>query len=100
MQWHQIFLAGLFIVAGVNHFRSPKMYLKIIPNSFPNKNFINQSSGFLEIVAGTLLLFDGTQRIGAFGIMALLIAFFATHIFMIQNKAASMGLPIDRKSVV
>lgn len=93
MIWHQILLAILFVLSGINHFRSPKMYLKIIPNAFANKAFINKASGFLEIVFGTMLYFEPTKQLGAYGIIGLLIAFFATHIFMLQNKNASMGLP-------
>ena len=93
MIWHQILLAILFVLAGINHFRSPKTYLTIIPNAFSDKEFINNASGFLEIVFGTLLLFEPSKQLGAYGIMGLLIAFFATHIFMIQDEKASLGLP-------
>lgn len=91
--WHQYLLATIFILAGLNHFRSEKLYLKIIPNAFPNKRVINFWSGILEIIFGLLLLFQPTAKIGAYGIIGLLVSFFATHIFMIQNKNASLGLP-------
>jgi uncharacterized membrane protein len=93
MESHQIVMAVIYIIAGINHFRSPRMYLKIIPNAFTNKDFINKASGFLEILFGTMLLFSATSKIGAYGIIGLLIAFFATHFYMFQNKSASMGLP-------
>ena len=92
--WHQYLLATIFIVAGLNHFRSEKLYLKIIPNAFPNKNAINFWAGILEVLFGVLLFFPPTAKIGAYGIIGLLVAFFATHIFMIQNKEASLGLPL------
>lgn len=93
MIWHKILFAAIFVLAGINHFRTPKIYLKIIPNAFRNKEFINNASGWLEIVFGLMIFFEPTQQLGAYGIIGLLIAFFATHIFMIQDKNASMGLP-------
>lgn len=91
--WHQYVLAVIFMIAGLNHFRTEKIYLKIIPNAFRNKKAINFWAGFFEVLCGFLLLFDATASVGAYGIMAMLTAFFATHIFMIQNKEASLGLP-------
>jgi len=91
--WHQYLLASIFILGGLNHFRTEKIYLKIIPNAFPNKKVINLWAGILEVLFGFLLLFQATANIGAYGIMGLLVAFFATHIFMITNKDASLGLP-------
>jgi uncharacterized membrane protein len=93
IMWHQYLLGILFVVAGANHFRQPKLYLKIIPNAFPNKNAINIWAGILEIVFGGLLLFEATKILAAYGIIGLLVAFFATHFFMIQNQNASLGLP-------
>ena len=91
--WHQYLLATIFILAGLNHFRSKKLYLKIIPNAFPNKNVINLWAGILEVAFGLMLFFESTTNLGAYGIIGLLVAFFATHIFMIQNKDASLRLP-------
>lgn len=91
--WHQYIFATIFVVAGLNHFRSEKLYLKIIPNAFPNISAINMWAGILEVLFGAMLFFLPTAKIGAYGIIGLLVAFFATHIFMIQNKQASLGLP-------
>ena len=91
--WHQYLFAIIFIIAGLNHFRSKKLYLKIIPNAFPNKSAINLWAGILEVSFGILLFIPVTIKIAAYGIIGLLVAFFATHIFMIQNKEASLGLP-------
>ena len=54
---------------------------------------INLWAGILEVLFGIMLFFQATAKIGAYGIIGLLVAFFATHIFMIQNKEASLGLP-------
>ncbi len=93
LSWHLYLMAFLYIIAGINHFRNPKIYLKIIPNYLPNPSLLNQLSGFLEIIFGILLLFSFSQKIAAWGIILMLLSFYMTHIYMIQNKNAAMGLP-------
>lgn len=93
LPWHQYVMAVIYIIAGINHFRVPKLYLKIIPPYIPNASLVNKVSGFLEIVFGILLLFKSLAPIAAVGIIVLLIGFFATHIYMLQNKKASLRMP-------
>lgn len=91
--WHLYLMAILYIIAGLNHFRVPKLYLKIIPESLPFKTFLNYSSGFLEVLFAVLLVFPETQKLGAWGIIALLIAVFPANMYMFTNNKASLGLP-------
>lgn len=91
--WHLYFMAILYIVAGFNHFRAPRLYLKIIPEQFPFKPFLNYASGLLEIVFGLLLLIPNTQTFGAWGICILLILIFPANLYMYTNEKASLGLP-------
>lgn len=91
--WHLYVMAFLYIIAGINHFRVPRLYQKIIPTSFPNPSLLNIVSGALEIILGILLFFPTTTHYAAWGIILLLIAVFPTHIFMLTNTKASMGLP-------
>jgi len=93
LSWHLYLMAFLYIIAGINHFRNPKMYLKIIPPFFKNPHLINTLSGASEIILGVLLTFSITTRFAAWGIIALLIAVFPANLFMFQNKKASFNLP-------
>jgi uncharacterized membrane protein len=36
LPWHLYLMALIYIVAGLNHFRNPRLYLKIIPPYLPN----------------------------------------------------------------
>ena len=74
-------MAGLYILAGINHFVNPKFYLKIIPPFFPSHQLINWVSGLAEVVLGVALLFPEYQSIGAWGIIILLIAVFPANIY-------------------
>lgn len=93
LPWHQYVMAFIYIVAGINHFQNPKMYLRIIPSYIPNPALVNKVSGLLEIVFGIMLLFSSLAPIAAVGIIILLLGFFATHFYMLQDKKASFGLP-------
>jgi len=74
-----------YIAAGVNHFWHPQSYVKIIPDYFPQKELLNTLAGIAEIVLGGLLFFPATRFRAACGIIAMLIAFFPVHIWMVQK---------------
>ncbi len=86
-------MASLYILAGINHFRKPGMYIKIIPPAFKNPELINILSGAAEIILGILLILPFTKRFAAWGIIILLVAVFPANLYMYQNKKAGFGLP-------
>ncbi len=86
-------MAGLYFLAGLNHFRNPKMYLKIIPNFFPNPSLLNKISGLTEILLAIALCIPLLTHYAAIGIILLLIAVFPANLNMLLNKKASFGLP-------
>jgi uncharacterized membrane protein len=83
--------SAFFIIAGINHFVVPDIYLKIIPPYFPYHVFLTYFSGFAEIVLGIFLLFKKTQKLSALGIIILLIALIPAHIYMIQIAPFYLG---------
>jgi len=91
--WHQYLLAVLFILGGMNHFRKPKIYERIMPPYFPMKSSLVSVSGIMEMIFGFMLITAENQQIGAWGIFVLLILFIPIHIYMLQNKEASLKLP-------
>ncbi|RTY93368.1 DoxX family protein [Flavobacterium sp. GT3R68] len=91
--WHIYLMAVLYILAGINHFRKPHIYIKIIPNYFPNPALLNAISGGTEILLGVLLCIPVVSQYAALGIIALLIAIFPANLFMYSNMEASLGIP-------
>ncbi|MVO07644.1 DoxX family protein [Flavobacterium sp. TP390] len=93
LPWHQYMMGLLYILAGLNHFRQPRLYLKIIPPYFKNPKLLNQLSGLTEIILGILVCIEPTSIFAAWGIIILLIAVFPANYYMYQNENASLGLP-------
>lgn len=92
--WHLYGMALLYIVAGINHFRKPNLYYKIIPPFFTNKKFINEMTGFLEIVLGIALCIPGFTSLAAAFIILLLILIFPANIYMVTYSEGRLGLPL------
>jgi uncharacterized membrane protein len=93
LPWHLYLMALIYVVAGLNHFSSPKLYEKIMPPYFPKPKLLNLISGFAEVVLGIALLIPMASGYAAWGTIALLIAIFPTHVYMYQNDKAGMRLP-------
>jgi uncharacterized membrane protein len=88
-----LYLQSIFyIVAGINHFRSPKIYYTLIPPYFPWHPLINIMAGVAEIVLGIGLLFVYIRKQAAYGIVLLLLAFIPAHIYHIQMNGCLPGL--------
>jgi uncharacterized membrane protein len=73
-------LAAFFLLAGANHFRSPEIYLGMMPPWLPAPGWMNIISGAAEIVGGVGLLVPRTRRLAGWGLIALLIAVFPANL--------------------
>ncbi|NGX85199.1 MULTISPECIES: MauE/DoxX family redox-associated membrane protein [Aequorivita] len=93
LPWHQYLMGVLLVLAGMNHFRKPKLYERIMPPYIPAHSTMVMLSGVAEMVLGFMLMNKNSQEMAAWGIIALLIAFIPVHIYMLQDKKASMKLP-------
>lgn len=87
-------MSALYIAAGINHFRSPRFYLRIIPPQLPKPEWINWISGAAEIVLGVALLIPPLTSLAAWGVILLLIAVFPANVYHLYAKGAGMKIPI------
>ena len=92
LPWHLYLMAFLYIIAGINHFKNPGMYIKIIPSYLPNPKLLNILSGAAEIILGILLIVPFTTKLAAWGIIALLIAIFPANVYMFCKKKEGFSL--------
>ena len=83
-------MAGIYILAGIMHFITPKPFLSITPKWVPFPVFINYWVGSIEVLLGILLCFPDTQSWAAWGIITLLVAVFPANIYHFQ-KARRKG---------
>jgi uncharacterized membrane protein len=93
LPWHLYIMALLYLIAGLNHFRNPKLYIRIIPPFFKNPKRINQLSGIAEIILAIALCIPALTHYAAWGIILILLAVFPANIHMFLDKKASLGLP-------
>ena len=91
LPWHLYAMAAIYLLAGINHFRKPRLYLKIIPPGLPKPKLLNAVSGGAEVLLGILLCIPVASTYAAMGIIALLIAVFPANFFMYQNENARLG---------
>jgi uncharacterized membrane protein len=80
-------MALVYVAAGTNHFINPKWYMRIMPPWLPAPTFMNMASGALEIVFALLLIPEATRSMGAWLLIALLVAVFPANIQMCINYA-------------
>lgn len=86
-----IILVTGYLAAGVNHFRSPPAYIRIIPHYIPMPKLMDLLAGFFETLFGLLLIFKITRQWAAWGIVFMLIAFLPVHIDMVLHAPFQLG---------
>ncbi len=75
----------LFVGAGLLHFLKPEMYDAIMPPWLPAHRELVYASGVAEIVGGLALLHPRTRRVGAWWLIATLVAIFPANVHMALN---------------
>jgi uncharacterized membrane protein len=86
---HLIFLAALFVFAGVMHFVIPASYVSITPAWVGWRLEAVYLSGFAEIAGGIGLLVPSLRKVAGIGLIALLVAVFPANVQMLSNAIAS-----------
>ncbi|HXN36344.1 MAG TPA: MauE/DoxX family redox-associated membrane protein, partial [Opitutaceae bacterium] len=71
MRW---VLAAFFVLAGLNHFRSPGVYAGMMPAWLPWPAALVGVSGACEVLGGVGILVPRTRRAAGWGLVALLAA--------------------------
>ena len=86
-------LGLLFIAAGVTHFTTPGFYAHIVPPYLPAPLALVYVSGVAELALGCLVLVPATQRLAAWGLIALLLAVFPANVHMAVNHVGFVDAP-------
>ena len=83
----------LYLVGGINHFRSAPMYVAIVPPHYSHPAAWVQFTGVAEILGGIGLLLPQTRRLSAWSIIAMLIVYFDVHFYMLQHAERFAPIP-------
>jgi uncharacterized membrane protein len=87
-------LMGLgYVAAGVNHFRSTRMYEGIMPDYLPAHHALVVLSGVAEIAGGLGVLIPQTRRAAAWGLVGMLVAVMPANVWMVQHPERYAGIP-------
>ncbi len=73
-------LVAFFVLAGVNHFRTPAIYYGMMPAWITWPVAANVVSGLAEILGGIGLFFPATKRLAGCGLIALLVVVFPANV--------------------
>lgn len=88
----KIILALFMIYGGVQHFVKPDFYLPFVPSFLPYPMAIIYISGIIEIVLGiALLLSKKYAKLGALGVLVLMILFLPIHIWDVFSETPAIG---------
>jgi uncharacterized membrane protein len=87
----KVILSLFLIYAGVQHFIKPEFYEPFVPNFLSEKTMIVYLSGVVEIGLGVLMLIPKYTRLGAMGIMWLMITFLPIHIWDVFSDTPAIG---------
>ena len=87
-------LSLLFIAGGLNHFVSPGVYLKIMPDYLPWPLALVYVSGFFEVLGGGGLAIPQLRRAAGWGLIALLVAVFPANVDMLINADQFPAIPV------
>lgn len=85
-------LIAFYLIAGMLHFLMPSFYLPLIPPYLPYPVAINIASGVAEVLLALLVAYPKTRRIGAFGLVCLLLLFVPAHLYVIQVGGCTASL--------
>ncbi|WNZ59596.1 MULTISPECIES: DoxX family protein [Myxococcus] len=86
-------LALLMVGAGLNHFRAPRMYERIMPPYLPFHGPLVFWSGVAEVLLGVGLVIPQTSPLAARGLIALFIAVLPANLYMAQHPERFRKIP-------
>jgi uncharacterized membrane protein len=86
-------LAAFFVLAGLNHFRTPALYLGMMPPWLPWPSAANVLAGAAEVLGGVGLLPQRSRRSAGWGLIALLIAVFPANVHVaLQGRMPGLNV--------
>tara|TARA_Y100001949_G_scaffold99620_1_gene84009 strand:+ start:954 stop:1295 length:342 start_codon:yes stop_codon:yes gene_type:complete len=89
-----------YTYVGIRHFIDPDFFLAIMPNYFSLHLFFVYLTGLMEVVFGVLLVFRKTRKIGAYGLIVLLVIVFPANIHLVQSELSQSILDVTKEQSI
>jgi uncharacterized membrane protein len=86
-------IAAMFIGAGLGHVVRPQFFVRIMPPYLPAPQLLVYLSGAAEIAGGIGLLLPAWRVYAGWGLIGLLVAFLAVHVYMSRHPEAFPDVP-------
>lgn len=86
-------MGATYVIAGVMHFVAPKTFARAVPPGFPRPRALVYLSGLAEIGLGLGVAIRRTQRVSAWGLVALLVAVFPANVYMATDEFVTEDVP-------
>lgn len=93
MTTSQRLLAAFWVLAGVNHFRVPKVYESIMPDFVPAHREMVLWSGVAEIVGGFAVVSPGTRNFARWWLLGVLAAVYPANVHMALHPERYEQIP-------
>lgn len=87
----RVLFAFFMIFGGVQHFLKPDFYIPFVPSFLPFTTAIIYVSGIIEILLGILLFIPKYAKIGALGVLLLMLIFLPIHVWDVFSATPAIG---------
>jgi uncharacterized membrane protein len=84
-------MAAFYVLAGVNHFVQPGVYLPMMPPYLPWHLALVYLSGIAEVGLGIAVLMPDWRKSAAWGLILMLIAIFPANLHIAMNNVPLFG---------
>ena len=88
-----LLLALFWIVAGLNHFRDPAFYLRIMPPWLPAHEALVAWSGVAEVAGGIAVVIPRLRVLAGWGLIVLLVAIYPANVEMALHPERFPDIP-------
>ncbi|MEO6025462.1 MAG: DoxX family protein [Candidatus Binatia bacterium] len=86
-----VVMAVFYVLAGVNHFANPDVYLPMMPPYLPWHRALILISGVAEVGLGLAILIPSLRSIAAWGLILMLVAIFPANLHIALNNVPLFG---------
>lgn len=90
-RYSRIGFTAAFILSGIAHFLSPRIFVALIPKGVPGRPFLVYLSGLVELVLAVGLWQERWRKLAAQGTLGLMLLFLPLHVVDIFREKPIAG---------